>query len=557
MSAHQQFWPRGLPATLHAPLTTLPQNLAVSAARYPERAAVIFYDGVLTYAELSRQVLAMAGYLQQRCGVARGDRVLLVSQNCPQFVVAYHAIMQIGAIAVPVNAMCIANELDYLASDSGAHVAFAASELLECALPCLASGRLRQVIVHRYAEYVGPETDLELPEWICAAEAEVPAKVGITLWREALAANLAAEPVATDYDDPCLLPYTSGTTGKPKGCIHTHRTVNAAVHGSVLWRKLHAETVFLGVAPMFHLLGMQNCMNLPVYLGATVVMLPRWNRDVAAVLIERYRVSAWSAPPAMLVNFFSNPALEGRDLSSLALLWGGGAAMPEAVAGMLRERFGISYNESYGLTETAAFLHANPVEHGKRQCLGIPTFGVDSRIVDPETLEELPRGEVGELITSAEQLMKGYWQNERANAEAFIKLDGKRFFRTGDLAYIDEDGYFFMRDRLKRIISVSGYKVWPAEVESALYHHEAILEACVISVADAQQGEMVKAVVVLRPEYRGHVSEADIIAWARQHMAVYKAPRVVAFVDELVKSSTGKILWRELQEAERLHAVAS
>ena len=230
--------------------------------------------------------------------------------------------------------------------------------------------------------------------------------------------------------------------------------------------------------------------------------------------------------------------------------------MPEAVSAMLAQRYGLSYNEAYGLSETAAFLHANPLARGKRQCLGIPTQGVDSRVVDPATLKELPQGEVGELVTHGAQVMSGYWNKPEADAESFIEIDGKRFFRTGDLASVDEEGYFFMRDRLKRMINASGYKVWPAEVESAMYEHPAIHEACVIALTDGKRGETVKALVVLRPAFRGNVSEQQIIDWARERMAVYKAPRVVEFMDALPKSGTGKILWRELQESQQASATS-
>jgi fatty-acyl-CoA synthase len=279
--------------------------------------------------------------------------------------------------------------------------------------------------------------------------------------------------------------------------------------------------------------------------------MPRWHADLAGLVMERYRVSVWTAPPAMVIDFFAHPANQTRDISSLAVLSGGGAAMPEAVAAMLKEKFDIAFNEAYGLTESAAFLHANPVARGKKQCLGIPTYGVDSRVVDPGTLEELPPGEVGELVTSGAQIMQGYWRNDAANAASYFERDGKRFFRTGDLVSVDEEGYFFMRDRLKRMINVSGYKVWPAEVESMLYEHPAVHEACVIALPDAKAGEMVKALLVLKPEAVGQVTPEEIIAWSRERMAVYKAPRQVDFIAELPKSGTGKIMWRELQEQER------
>lgn len=225
--------------------------------------------------------------------------------------------------------------------------------------------------------------------------------------------------------------------------------------------------------------------------------------------------------------------------------------MPESVSAMLAERYGIIFNEAYGLTETASFLHCNPMQRGKRQCIGVPTFGVDTRVVDPGTLLEMAPGEVGELVTRGEQVMLGYWRNPQADEEAFMMIDGERYFRTGDLGRVDQDGYFFMTDRLKRMINASGYKVWPAEVENALYEHPAVHEACVVGVPDAQRGETVKALLVLKPGSHEVTSAADVIAWARQRMAAYKVPRIVEIVQTLPKSNTGKILWRQLQEAQR------
>lgn len=231
--------------------------------------------------------------------------------------------------------------------------------------------------------------------------------------------------------------------------------------------------------------------------------------------------------------------------------------MPESVAKRLLDQFGLSYNEAYGLTETASFLHANPISRGKRQCLGIPTQSVESLIIDPQTLQPVPAGEVGELVTRGPQLMSGYWRNDEANREAFIEVDGRRFFRTGDLAMVDEDGYFFMRDRLKRMINASGFKVWPAEVESIMYAHPAVREACVIASPDEKRGETVLALVVLDPAHRDTQTADDLQAWCRDHMAVYKAPTLIRFVEGLPKSGTGKIQWRELQaqEQERVAAV--
>jgi fatty-acyl-CoA synthase len=252
----------------------------------------------------------------------------------------------------------------------------------------------------------------------------------------------------------------------------------------------------------------------------------------------------------MIVDFLANPNLGKYDLSSLVRIGGGGASMPEAVAAKLQERVGLPFLEGYGLTETSAPSHANPPHRPKRQCAGIPYFDTDSRVIDPVTLKELGPREVGEIITHGPQVFQGYWKQPKATADAFIEHDGKKFFRTGDLGYYDEEGYFFITDRLKRMINASGFKVWPAEVEAMLYAHPDIQEACVIGTRDAHRGESVKAVVVLKAASRGRVREADVISWAREHMAAFKYPRVVEFVEQLPKTATGKVFWRKLQEEE-------
>lgn len=544
----QRFWPEGLPATVDVPAVTLVANVEAAAAATPGRAAIVFGDTTLPYQALRQQMTQLAGWLQQVAGVQAGERVLLFSQNCPQFVTAFYGVLRADAVVVPVNAMSTAEDLAYFAADSGARVAIVAAELAERAAPLLADGTLRALLVLRYADAV---LDLAAVPEPVRAGADTPLPAGAVAWRDALAQDHTPAPMRATPDDLCVLPYTSGTTGRAKGCRHSHRTLMSALCGSRRWRQLPPGLVALSVAPMFHLLGMQNGMNMALLQGGTIVMLPRWDREAAAALIEQQRVQFWAATPAMLVDFFAQPGLDQRDLSSLRVLVGGGAAVPEAVATLLKDHYRVPFNEAYGLTETASFLHCNPLGREKPCCLGVPTFGVDSRVIDPATRQPLPPGQTGELVTRAPQLMLGYWQRPEADAEAFITLDGQRYFRTGDLVCEDDEGYFFMRDRLKRMINVSGYKVWPAEVENALYAHPAVHEACVIATPAAKGGEAVKAVVVLKSGTRGTLDEAGFLAWCRSQLAAYKAPRQVAFVDSLPKSGTGKILWRELQDRER------
>ncbi|MFK0089658.1 long-chain-fatty-acid--CoA ligase [Pseudomonas sp. NPDC090755] len=540
---------------VHIPQTSIFYNLEVAARRYPDKPAVQFYGAAYTYGQLLRDVEHMAAYLQQVCGIQRGDRVVVFSQNCPQFIAAYYAILRADAVLVPANAMLLLEEMEHIVSDSGATVAFVGQELVAQIAPLVGKTCLEQVIVHAYGDALGADDGgLNLPHWLRPRSPASVAFAGGVLWNDALAQARMPAPHLAGPDDLCMLPYTSGTTGKPKACVHTHRTVMTSFVGSSLWRPTNLGSVFLAVAPLFHLLGLQTNVNAAIYNASTIVLMARWDREIAVELIERHGVTFWAALPSMLVDFFSQPGIEQRDLSSLAIITGGGAATPQHISDLLKDRYGLEYIEGYGLTETASFLCTNPLGNPKRGCLGIPTFGAEVRVVDPQTLQPVEPGEVGEIIAHAAQIMLGYWNNDNANADAFVVIDGKRFLRTGDLACIDEDGYLHMRDRLKRMINASGYKVWPAEIEAMLGSHPAVLEACVIAVPDKQRGETVKAVVTLRS---GATDSIDsLLSWCRENMATYKAPRIVEIVDSLPKNATGKIAWRELQAREQARAGA-
>jgi len=536
---HLAHWPPGVPKTLEVPRTSVYSNLAARAAEHPGRVAIDFYGTPITYGELKREADALAGYLQERCGVAKGDRVLLYLQNSPQFVIGYYAILRADAVIVPVNPMNRTEELRHYVEDAQARVAIVGQELYERIAPLA----VEHVIVATYSDFIRRATDLPIPDFVRA-----PRQAAGTAWRDAVAANLQPGPHRAGPADLAVMPYTSGTTGKPKGCMHTHSSVQSTTAPYLYWRGATEDSVVLSALPMFHVTGMQAGMNAPLYRGATIVLLSRWDRDCAAMQIERAKVTTWSAITTMLVDFLSNPKLGDYDLSSLRVLGGGGAAMPEAIARKLEQVIGLPYVEGYGLSETMAPTHINPPHRPKRQCGGIPIFNTDARVVDPQTFKELGVEEVGEIIVHGPQVFKGYWRQEEASRDAFIEHDGKMFFRTGDLGYYDAEGYFFITDRLKRMINASGFKVWPAEVEAMLYAHPGIQEACVIGAPDGYRGETVKAVVVARQK---DLKAEDIIEWARGRMAAFKVPRIVQFVDQLPKTATGKILWRELQERER------
>ena len=556
---HHKFWPQRLPRAITVPATSLWHNLQTSGERYPDKTALVFFGRETSYRDLVSQAEALAGTLHA-LGVKRGDRVVLDMQNCPQLVIAHFAILRANAVVVPVNPMNRAEELKHYISDPDARVAITtgdlAAEMAKASDGLPPAERLKHLIVTQFTDAFDADvTGDEAPapawrDWLTTRHSLPEFEAGEAMaWTEALATGQPAPRHVVGASDMALLPYTSGTTGLPKGCIHLHSSLNHNVFASQIWGLGSAEGVVLAVVPMFHITGIVSMMHTSISVGATLVVMPRWDRDVAGRLISRRKVTSWTNIPTMVIDLLASPNFESYDLSSLTYIGGGGAAMPQAIAQRLLERYGLKYQEGYGLTETAAPSHANPFEHPKQQCLGIPYMSTDSRVVDPDTLRELPSGESGEIITRGPEVFEGYWKRPDATAAAFVEFEGQRFFRTGDMGRVDEDGYFFMTDRLKRMINASGFKVWPAEVELLMFRHPAIQEACVISTRDEYRGESVKAVVVLRATHKG-TTEQDIIDWCRENMAVYKIPRSVRFVDALPKSGSGKVMWRLLQEDE-------
>ncbi|MEN9671249.1 MAG: hypothetical protein RL018_1526 [Pseudomonadota bacterium] len=562
MLTKNKFWPKRVPRTITPPQTPLWDNLAISARRYPDKAALVFFGTTVTYSSLLQKAEQLAAYLC-RLGLKKGDRVVLNMQNCPQLVMAHWAILRANAVVVPVNPMNRAEELKHYITDPDAKIAITtgdlAAELVLANDALEPSLRLKHLIVTQFKHAFDADADSNehgaLPaawhDWLLTRH-PLPVSPNLELhdWQDAVVCQDEVPALSVKPADLAILPYTSGTTGLPKGCMHTQASIMHNAVASNLWGNGSAEGVVLAVVPMFHITGMVSVMHASIYSGATLVLMPRWDRDLAGRLISGYKVTHWTNIPTMVIDLLGSPNFEKFDLSSLVNIGGGGAAMPQAVAQRLYEQFGLRYVEGYGLTETAAPSHTNPPDAPKQQCLGIPIIGVDSRVIDPETLKEMPSGEQGEIIMHGPQIFSGYWKRDDATQAAFIDIDGKRFFRSGDLGHIDEEGYFFITDRLKRMINASGFKVWPAEVEALMFRHPAVQEACIISTQDAYRGESVKAVVVLRATHK-QTTEQDIIDWCRENMAVYKMPRSVQFVDALPKSGSGKVMWRTLQEAEK------
>jgi len=499
-----------MPRSLSLPPLRLHDLLARAAAQAPGKAATVFDGMTLTYGEVLARSDALAAHLQRACGVAPGDRVLLDLQNGHDFVVALFGVLRADAVAVPVSPANVAAELVHYLEDSGARVALVERDVADR----FAGAPLEHLVV--------------MDDFRPGPHAPAPSRSKAT--------------------DLCLMPYTSGSTGKPKGCMHTHATCLHNIAGSAIWKEVTADTVALATAPFFHVTGLIHSFLAAVYAGGSIVIQRRWDPVRAAELVERYRCTHWDNVPTMVVDLLSSAEAMRHDIGSMKHIFGGGSAMPEAIAQKLFDLCGVHYLEGYGMTETISQTHMNPPQRTKKQCLGIPTFDTESLVVDPDTLRALGPGEQGEIVVRGPQLLVGYWGQEKAFRESWAQIDGRPFFRTGDLGRTDEDGYFFISDRLKRMINAAGLKVWPAEVEAAMYEHPAIKECCVIAAPDARRGETVKLVAVLKPG--ATASAAEIVDWARGRMAAYKAPRLVEFAEALPRTSSGKLMWRALQEAE-------
>ena len=558
-------WPAGVPRALDVPDESLWEALAQRAQQTPDSVGLDFLGRPYSWLELVAQAEALAGALQA-LGVAQGDRVLLFMQNCPAFVIAFHAVLRANAVVVPVNPMNKADELGHYITDSGARCAIASADIvgeLVAANDALEPEQaLPHLVTFDFAEQLPADAEARsatLPtiwpatwrSWLLPRRGRPTSRQAqLHEWADLITRGQRPGPLRTHGLDLAILPYTSGTTGAAKGCMHSHASLIHNAMSSRWWHDLREGDVMLIVVPMFHITGMVMAMLASIRLGASIVLLPRWDREVAATAISQQRVTHWPNIPTMVIDLLGAPDLARYDLSSLRYIGGGGAAMPEAVATRLREQFGLEYLEGYGLTETAAPTHNNPRGGARRQCLGIPYISTRAEVVDPDTLRPLPVGEVGEIVVSGPQVFSAYWRQPEATAAAFFERDGQRWFRTGDLGRVDETGYFYMADRLKRMINASGFKVWPAEVEALMHKHPAVQEVCIIATRDPYRGESVKAFIVLRTDAQGvpvAVTPEDVITWCREHMAVYKVPRLVEFVTTLPRSATGKLMWRTLQ----------
>ncbi|SDE85076.1 long-chain acyl-CoA synthetase [Thermus arciformis] len=519
----------------------LPQALEETATRFPNRVALEFLGRSLTYKELWREVQAFAKGLQA-AGVKPGERVALMLPNTPQFVIAFYGTLLAGGVGVNVNPMYTPRELRHQLLDAGAKVLVILDQLLPRYQEVKGESAVALVVRTGIQDYLPFPKNLLYP-WALKRKGQWPREMEGLPWRSFLKGG-KPEPVPLDLDDVALLQYTGGTTGLAKGAMLTHKNLASNALQVRAWIPdfREGEEVVLGAIPFFHVYGMTVAMNLALLGGAKLVLLPRPEIKAIVEAIEKHRVTLFPGVPTLYVAFNNFPGIEGRNLKSVRACISGSAPLPLEVAERFEKLTGAKLVEGYGLTEASPVTHCNPL-YGERRLgsVGLPFPGVEAKVVDEEG-KELPPGEVGELAIKGPNVMKGYWNRPEETQKAL--RDGWLF--TGDLAKMDQDGYFYIVDRKKDMIIAGGYNIYPREVEEVLYQHPAVQEAAVVGVPDPYRGETVAAFLVLKPEYRGKVTEKDIEAFCRQNLAAYKVPRIVVFKESLPKSGVGKILKREL-----------
>lgn len=537
-------WPEGRPRSLDFPEKPLCQFLRDNARIAPNKVAINFYGREISFQEFDKQTDQLATALAD-FGLKKGERVSLFLENSPQFVIGYFAILKAGGVVVAANPMFKEEELKYEIKDSGARIIIAQDILYPKVMNIRADAGLSHVLLTSYWDYLPPNPSLPIHPSMQAPKERFPETFDLPELIDAY----KPEPPRIDLnlkEDLALLQYTSGTTGLPKGAMIPHYSLLYNTVGSAVWLGIQEEDVHLSVLPFFHVTGMIHSMNMPIYTRTTNVILSRFDPQVTLEAIQKYRCTTWTGITTMNVAVVNYPDIKKYDLSSLKRGLSGGAPIPEEILRKWRENMGTELSEGYGLSETISQTHMNPYLNPRYGSIGLPYFGVDCRIVDVETKKEVPLGEEGELLLKGPMVMKGYWNRPEETAE--VLKDG--WLATGDIAKMDADGYFYIVGRKKDLIKASGYSVFPAEVENFLYHHPAVKEVAVIGVPDPYRGENIKAVIVLKPEYKHKVREKEVVAWARDKMAAYKYPRIVEFVQELPKTASGKVLKRVLRERE-------
>ncbi|MEK6683857.1 MAG: long-chain fatty acid--CoA ligase [Nitrospirota bacterium] len=541
----------GVPASINYPNIPLPQLLFETVRRYPKSPALIYYGKTITYEQLDRLSNRLANSLIE-LGLQKGDRVAIMLPNIPQCVIAYFGALKAGAIVVQTNPLYVERELEHQINDSGAETIIALDLFYEKITRIQHRVPLKRIILTGAGDYLPPILKLLYPlkQMREGQRVRVPRRPPIYDFVKLLKQTEAVQPIVpVKPEDTALFQYTGGTTGVPKGVMLSHNNLVANAYQCRYWMPSlrDGEEVFLGVVPFFHVYGLSTCMNLALLVGGCLVLLPRFKTDDVLKAIVKYRVTIFMGVQAMYVAINNDPRIGKFDLSSIRICISGAGPLHGEVQDRFEELTGGKLVEGYGLSEASPVTHCTPI-YGERKkgSIGLPFPDTDAKVVDQETGQrDLPVGEIGELVIRGPQVMQGYWKKEDETKN--VLRDG--WLYTGDLARMDEDGYFTIVDRKKDMIKTRGENVYPREVEEALFRHPKIQEAVVVGIPDTFSVEVIKAYVVLRD--REHATAEEIIDYCNKELAKFKVPKWIEFRKELPKTMVGKVLRRVLLEEEK------
>ncbi len=517
----------------------------------PDQAAIYYFDRPMSYGKLDQTSTALAAALKER-GVRHGDRIALYLQNIPQFLIGLYGAWKVGAIVVPCNPMFKQQELEYHLNDSGAKGLICLESLYRTvARDAVSNTKVEFVITTNELDYAGKAP---VPALLRASRKQWFDETLDMLELLAQFDGAYVEFATLTPQDVAFLTYTSGTTGRPKGAMNTHANVvfNATVYQR--WMRLTSDDVVIGVAPFFHITGLIAHLAVAALAGMPIIMFYRFDPAEMLRLIEKWHGSFTVAAITVYIALLNHPDIRTRNLASFRKAYSGGAPVSPAIVENFEKITGAYVHNVYGLTETTSPSHAVPLgvhapvdPDSGALAVGVPIPNTTCRVVDVATGQDLPPGEVGELITKGPEIVAGYW--EKPEETAYAIRDG--YLYTGDVAKMDEEGWFYLVDRKKDMIIASGFKVWPREVEDVLYQHPAVREAGVVGMPDAYRGETVAAYVALKNGFEGKVTPEELIEFCKQRLANYKYPRHIEIMEELPKTPTGKFLRRELRDKTR------
>lgn len=544
----EKHYTKTVPGTLQYPRMVIDEMLRNASHNYPKSPALIFGGNRITYQELDHLVDRFTSALF-KLGIRKGDRIALLLPNCPQMVIAYYSIFRLGAIAVPANPMYQEREIAYQIENAGAETLITLDLLYPRISAVKDQTSLKSVVITSIKEYLPPLKKMLYPLLQVRGDHRVRLEkgTGIFNFKDLMAGGSSDPPsVAISPEDTAILQYSGGTTGISKGAVLTHNNIISNTVQICAWYYIirKGEEVILSILPLFHTYGIAVCMNLSISTGSCMVLVPRFVPKDILKDIQNYRVTFFPGIPGIYAALNIYKDIKKWDLSSVNYCVSGSAPLPITVMEEFEKLTGGVILEGYGLTEASPATHSNPI-HRERKAgsIGLPLADTDCKIVDIEDGErEVPLGESGELCIKGPQIMKGYW-NMPSETDLTLR-DG--WLYTGDIARIDEDGYFYIIDRKKDMIISEGFNIYPNEIDEVVLQHPKILDAAAVGVPDKLRGERIVLYVVLK---EGEVARQDeILGFCREHLAKYKVPKKVEFREELPKTPVGKVLRRVLRE---------